>query len=50
MVTLRSLEPDDCDVLESWITSADALFQWSGPWDFRWPLAQALTHTQEVLT
>ena len=25
MVTLRSLEPDDCDVLESWITSADAM-------------------------
>jgi RimJ/RimL family protein N-acetyltransferase len=38
MLTLRALETEDCDVLESWITSADALFQWSGPWDFRWPL------------
>jgi RimJ/RimL family protein N-acetyltransferase len=25
-------------MLLSWIPSADALFQWSGPWDFRWPL------------
>jgi RimJ/RimL family protein N-acetyltransferase len=38
MVNLRPLEPEDCDVVASWITSADALFQWSGPWDFRWPL------------
>lgn len=38
MLTLRSLNPDDTEVLLSWITSADALFQWSGPWDFRWPL------------
>ena len=38
MVVLRPLEPEDCDVLLPWITSADALFQWSGPWDFRWPL------------
>lgn len=38
MLTLRALEPEDCDVLESWISSADALWQWSGPWDFRWPL------------
>ena len=38
MVSLRALEPEDCDVLHSWIDSADALFQWSGAWDFRWPL------------
>jgi ribosomal protein S18 acetylase RimI-like enzyme len=38
MVTLRALEPDDCDVVHGWIDSADALFQWSGAWDFRWPL------------
>src|SRR5438105_290831 len=41
MVSLRALEPEDCETLGSWITSADALFQWSGPWDFRWPLDQA---------
>ncbi len=35
---LRALALDDCATLHSWITSADALFQWSGPWDFRWPL------------
>ncbi|MBV9607002.1 MAG: N-acetyltransferase [Solirubrobacterales bacterium] len=35
---LRALALADCDTLHSWITSADALFQWSGPWDFRWPL------------
>jgi RimJ/RimL family protein N-acetyltransferase len=29
---------EDCETLLSWIGSADALFQWSGPWDFRWPL------------
>ena len=38
MIALRPLEPEDCDALLAWITSADALFQWSGPWDFRWPL------------
>lgn len=35
---LRELVREDCDTLHSWIPSADALFQWSGPWDFRWPL------------
>jgi RimJ/RimL family protein N-acetyltransferase len=38
LVTLRALEPDDFDTMLSWIDSADALFQWSGAWDFRWPL------------
>jgi RimJ/RimL family protein N-acetyltransferase len=36
-VRLRPLELEDCRTLHSWIASADALFQWSGPWDFRWP-------------
>jgi RimJ/RimL family protein N-acetyltransferase/N-acetylglutamate synthase-like GNAT family acetyltransferase len=35
---LRGLKPQDCETLLSWIPSADALFQWSGPWDFTWPL------------
>ncbi len=35
---LRPLAIQDCETLLSWIPSADALFQWSGPWDFRWPL------------
>ncbi|HKO26825.1 MAG TPA: GNAT family N-acetyltransferase [Solirubrobacteraceae bacterium] len=35
---LRALALADCETLLSWISSADALFQWSGPWDFRWPL------------
>jgi RimJ/RimL family protein N-acetyltransferase len=35
---LRPLALEDCETLLSWIGSADALFQWSGPWDFRWPL------------
>jgi RimJ/RimL family protein N-acetyltransferase len=35
---LRPLEPADCETLVSWLDSADALTQWSGPWDFRWPL------------
>lgn len=35
---LRALALEDCETLLSWISSADALFQWSGPWDFRWPL------------
>lgn len=34
----RALALEDCETLLSWISSADALFQWSGPWDFRWPL------------
>jgi RimJ/RimL family protein N-acetyltransferase len=37
-VRLRALAAEDCETLLSWIGSADALFQWSGPWDFRWPL------------
>jgi RimJ/RimL family protein N-acetyltransferase len=37
-VRLRALECRDCQAVLSWITSADALLQWSGPWDFRWPL------------
>jgi RimJ/RimL family protein N-acetyltransferase len=35
---LRAVALADCETLLSWIPSADALFQWSGPWDFRWPL------------
>lgn len=35
---LRPLAVEDCDTLLSWIPSADALFLWSGPWDFQWPL------------
>jgi RimJ/RimL family protein N-acetyltransferase len=35
---LRALEPADCETLISWVDSADALTQWSGPWDFHWPL------------
>src|SRR6185437_2201738 len=35
---LRPLALEDCESLRSWISSADALFQWSGPWDFRWPI------------
>jgi RimJ/RimL family protein N-acetyltransferase len=38
MIALRPLEPEDCEALLPWIPSADALFQWSGPWDFRWPI------------
>jgi RimJ/RimL family protein N-acetyltransferase len=41
MVSLRALEPEDCQTLLSWIPSADALVQWSGSWDFRWPLDRA---------
>ena len=37
-IRLRRLERADCETLVSWIPSADALFQWSGPWDFTWPL------------
>ena len=39
-IELRRLEPADCETLLSWIPSADALFQWSGPWDFIWPLTE----------
>lgn len=38
MVALRPLEPADCGRLVGWIDSEDALYQWSGPWDFGWPL------------
>jgi RimJ/RimL family protein N-acetyltransferase len=34
---LRPLALEDCEAIHAWITSADALFQWSGPWDFHWP-------------
>jgi RimJ/RimL family protein N-acetyltransferase len=37
-LTLRALEPADCDRLLAWIDSADALWQWSGPRSFTWPL------------
>jgi RimJ/RimL family protein N-acetyltransferase len=37
-IKLRPLEPADCATVRSWIPSADALWQWSGPWDFTWPL------------
>jgi RimJ/RimL family protein N-acetyltransferase len=40
-ITFRALHPDDCGKLVGWIPSSDALFQWSGPWDFRWPLHRA---------
>jgi hypothetical protein len=29
-LTLRPLQPGDCDRLLAWIDSADALWQWSG--------------------
>jgi len=46
---LRRLERDDCDTLLSWIPSANALFQWSGPWDFMWPLGtEQLTRDLEA--
>jgi len=35
---MRALERRDCETLLTWIPSADAMFQWSGPWDFTWPL------------
>ncbi|MGN6870137.1 MAG: GNAT family N-acetyltransferase [Solirubrobacteraceae bacterium] len=38
---MRPLALEDFPTLLSWISSADALFQWSGPWDFRWPLSRA---------
>lgn len=37
-VALRALEPEDCEIVRSWIESEDAVWQWSGPWDFTWPL------------
>jgi RimJ/RimL family protein N-acetyltransferase len=38
MLTLRALEPADCDRLLTWIDSSDALWQWSGARSFTWPL------------
>jgi RimJ/RimL family protein N-acetyltransferase len=35
---LRALQAGDCDRLLTWIDSADALWQWSGPRSFTWPL------------
>lgn len=40
-LSLRALSREDCAKLLDWVPSADALFQWSGPWDFRWPLDRA---------
>ena len=37
-LTLRPLQPADCDRLLSWIDSEDALYQWSGARSFTWPL------------
>jgi RimJ/RimL family protein N-acetyltransferase len=37
-LTLRPLQPGDCDRLLSWIDSEDALYQWSGARAFSWPL------------
>jgi RimJ/RimL family protein N-acetyltransferase len=38
LLTLRPLQPADCDRLRTWIDSSDALWQWSGPRSFTWPL------------
>ena len=38
VLTLRALEPGDCDRLLTWIDSADAQWQWSGARAFTWPL------------
>ncbi len=37
-IALRPLTAADCPELVSWIESEDALYQWSGPADFSWPL------------
>jgi RimJ/RimL family protein N-acetyltransferase len=37
-LTLRALQPADCDRLLTWIDSSDALWQWSGARSFTWPL------------
>jgi RimJ/RimL family protein N-acetyltransferase len=37
-LTLRPLQPRDCEVLLTWIDSADAMYQWSGNRAFTWPL------------
>jgi RimJ/RimL family protein N-acetyltransferase len=46
---LRPLQPEDGETLLAWIASSDALFQWSGPWDFTWPLTrEQLLHDLEA--
>lgn len=40
-LTLRALEPADCESIAGWIQSEDMLWQWSGPWDLTWPLDAA---------
>lgn len=48
-MSLRALTADHCERLVGWIESQDALYQWSGPWDFSWPLdAGQLTRDREV--
>jgi RimJ/RimL family protein N-acetyltransferase len=37
-LTLRAMQPADCDRLLTWIDSSDALWQWSGARSFTWPL------------
>ncbi len=37
-LTLRPLEPRDCEPLLTWIDSEDAMYQWSGNRAFTWPL------------
>ncbi|MFL5860034.1 MAG: GNAT family N-acetyltransferase [Solirubrobacteraceae bacterium] len=37
-LTLRPLQPSDCDRLLTWIETEDALYQWSGARSFSWPL------------
>ena len=37
-LTLRPLEPSDCERLLTWIDTSDALWQWSGARAFTWPL------------
>jgi RimJ/RimL family protein N-acetyltransferase len=39
-LTLRPLEPGDCEALLSWVGTGDELFQWAGPRDFSWPLTR----------
>jgi RimJ/RimL family protein N-acetyltransferase len=38
VLTLRPLQPADCERLLTWIDSSDALWQWSGARSFTWPL------------
>ncbi|MGZ4175322.1 MAG: GNAT family N-acetyltransferase [Solirubrobacteraceae bacterium] len=37
-LTLRPLEPGDCEALLMWIETEDDLYQWSGARSFSWPL------------